>query len=478
MDGDRSKVMLSCSFKEARVQVGVASQYLNIGITMYRILIFISIIVQVQHRFHKAVAFVVSRNANLQSTNHIDRSVLYKNPTDGDNDISISEDSDASSSAFEEMRRLLENSWNMPTMGRIPTTPENAVDECVDAMKRLVQENKVENNDNNIFFIDILLPQYDISYGDRIYDEIYTTEFCTRFVQQLQIPTVIVYRDHTTVNTISRILNSRSDLNRNDKSEYRNENIVDSTPLMESDDFDPEAMQNDDPTIADFRKSLMQSWDTAKSTVDERNTVIPDEEKIPVEPDEEQQQQSSLYYRIGSLFGNATISKGADMIEDVMMAVQMNDGLPLEHEQMMIIVSPFSKEEMYAIRAIVDKYNRVVKDRKLTIVFFNCKLQPIPQEIIRGQTVYSILPLVGSRKDISSLSASRSQTQPKVVVLCRYPYDWQVYVDLGQGDVGFYCIASISVQDVKLNRLTWSIHGMDSKCCTTIHEPTTTATTT
>lgn len=427
---------------------------------MYRALLIFSIFGRMQHRFHKAAAFVVSRNAILQSTNHFYRFVLYKHQADDDsNDISKSRDSDASSSsssAFEEMRRLLENSWNLPTMGRIPTTPENAVDECVDAMKRLVQENKVASNDNNIFFIDILLPQYDISYGEKIYDEIYTAEFCTQFVQQLQIQTVIVYRDHTTVSTISRLLNARGDFNRKDKSKERIENTIDSTPMMEFDDFDQEVMQNDDPAVADFRKSLMQNWGTAINTFDENSTVIPDEEMVPVEPSEELQQQESLYYRIGSLFGNATISKGADMIEDVMMAVQMNDGLPLEHEQMMIIVSPISKEEMYAIRAIVDKYatGRAVKDRKLTIAFFNCKVQPIPQEIIRGQTVYSILPLVGSRKDISSSSASRSPTQPKVVVLCRYPYDWQVYVDLGQGGVGFNCIASISVQDVKLNRLS------------------------
>jgi hypothetical protein len=232
---------------------------------------------------------------------------------------------------------------------------------------------------------------------------------------------------------------------------------------VEYDDFNDitESIQNDDPSIADFRKSLLQSWEASTNIVDSENARIPEEEKLEGDGKrvgvdittgnlQEQESQPKLHYRIGSLFGNATISKGADMIEDVMMAVKMNDGLPLDHEQMMIIVSPVSKEEMYAIRAIVNKYNDT-RDKKLMIVLFNCKLQPMPQEIMRGETIYSILPLIGKKKDTASMAATRNPQQPKVVVLRRYPYDWQVYLDSG-GDSGFDCIASMSVQELQLNR--------------------------
>ena len=451
--------------------IEVRTQTVNDSMIMvkYRIL-FIGIIVNLlQHKCCTTDGFAVARNAKLlcqgptEHQNDIDRFVLYKTLSDDDNDSSGSSDSgsSSSSSAFEEMRQLLENAWNIPTMGRIPTTPENAVDECVDAMQRLIQQNVNEKVQSNIYFIDILLPQYDISYGDKVYDEIYTAEFCIQFIQQLQIPTVIVYKDQAIVNTISRILNARSVTKSSDKSE---EQPVAIDRPLEYDDFEEmESMQKDDLSIADFRKSLMQTWDTSPSTVDSGNTRIPDEEKIEQEEKKREidiiagtRQQQKLYYRIGSLFGNATISKGADMIEDVMRAVQMNDGLPYDHEQMMVIISPISKEEMYAIRAIVNKYNEV-KSRKVTIVLFNCKLQPMPQEIMRGQTIYSILPLIGKKKDASLSTATGSLVQPKVVVLCRYPYDWQVHVDLGIiANGGFECIASIPVRDVQLLRSSTS----------------------
>jgi hypothetical protein len=418
-------------------------------------MIIASVLLLLQNHFSTTSAFVATHAAKLfqddppaSHKNNFDRFLRQSYLSDDFNDNSGSSDSGSSPSSFEEMRQLLENSWNVTIMGRTPTNPESAVDECVDAMQRLLKQKHEDNDDKIVYFIDILLPQYDISYGDKIYDEVYTAEFCTQFIQHLQIPTVLVYRDQQSVNTISRILNARKSTKILDKEEGQ---------PVEYDDFVSESMQNDDPNIFDFRKSLMQSWETTASTADEENSNIPDEEKI--QPDKERidttissnsQQQTKLCYRIGSLFGSATISKGADMIEDVMMAIQMNDGLPLDHEQMMMIVSPISKEEMYAIRAIVNKYNEA-KGKKVLIIFFNCKLQPMPQEIIRGETIYSLLPLIGKRKESSTLNTSRSPYQPKVVVLRRYPHDWQIYVDL---DDGFNCIASISAQDVKLNRLS------------------------
>jgi hypothetical protein len=224
-------------------------------------------------------------------------------------------------------------------------------------------------------------------------------------------------------------------------------------------------------------KSLIQSWDLpSSSTADADAPSLYDDDSIPIEErlldddtinddiiiETSNNNKKQQYYRIASLFGSSIISKGSDMIDDVKHAITTNNGLPYDHEQMIMIVSSISKEEMYAVRAIVNKYN----NNKL-IVVMNCKLQPIPQELIRGQTIYSILPFIAQIKDSGSKSTSasngdninksiattitgssntntNSNVVPKVVVLRRYPHNWEIFVNVGRG---FDIVTSVSDND-------------------------------
>jgi hypothetical protein len=411
---------------------------------------------------------------------------------DGDSDA---DDSDSVVDGLVEMRRLLEDAWDVPMMGRVPTTPNNAVDECVDAMRRLLAERQQSEtntttttttyNNNNIYFIDILLPQYDITYGSKIYDEILMAEFCIQFVNRLQIQSVIIFKDDGIVNTVTQILNLRDNRNniRRDESNCLVSTITKKTLSdksafkVEYDDFEGinvdsvdtnDSIMNDtDQSIADFRESLMKSWDTSTKLTALGDDNIPEEERLidsevqtnsdiifDIESVEKTKFEPRQYHRIASLFGSSIISKGADMIEDVMAAIKTNQGLPTNSEQMMIIVSAVSNEEMYAVRAIANKYN---SSSNKTILFINCKLQPTPQELIRGQTIYSILPFIAQIKGsghgiggstVSNTNASNTSTSqrsnpivPKVVVLRRYPYNWEIFVNLGHG---FDIVTSVS----------------------------------
>jgi hypothetical protein len=90
---------------------------------------------------------------------------------------------------LDEMRRSLEQAWNQNTMGRIPTTSEMAVLECVEAIQAAQQQQQQQPQDEaqlrvassgssrtattpKMYLIDLLLPQYDITAGSQVYDEL------------------------------------------------------------------------------------------------------------------------------------------------------------------------------------------------------------------------------------------------------------------------------------------------------------------
>ena len=120
------------------------------------------------------------------------------------------------------------------------------------------------------------------------------------------------------------------------------------------------------------------------------------------------------------------------MLDDVVKAVQTN-AQPSEDEETIIILSPISREEMVAVRSLVAKY-----EGKKKIILVNSHLEPIPRELRQAETVYSVLPLVANiRKSGVNIFASQNAEEealpPKVVVMRRYPRDWEVYVDIGHG---------------------------------------------
>ena len=176
--------------------------------------------------------------------------------------------------------------------------------------------------------------------------------------------------------------------------------------------------------VDQFRAQLDRIWGSPESLA---ISDIFDEERVETTSTSDGRTRAEMSvkrYRLASLFGDAPISTGPDMMDDVIAAVSAN-GKPYDNEDNIIILSPVSKEEMIAIRALVGQYMKTKK-----IILVNCKLDaPLPPELIGAETVYSILPLIAK-------SASRrieDRDDPKVVVLRRFPRDWEIYVDVGDG---------------------------------------------
>lgn len=372
---------------------------------------------------------------------------------------------------LDDMRRLLEASWNVDTMGTVPTNPQDAADAAATCIESAV------DNGESLFFVDLLLPSYDISQGTNMYDEVLAVEFCIALAKSMEEKSCILVRDDKTKDAVNRVLDAR-ERNRLDEDD---EEDGSEKKLVEEDDDDGEEEEDvefyDDfadfggaigssdsdatekpslskegdlpePTedVDAFREQLMAKWD--EPTVEGGN--VPTEEPVEksesddsapsqpkqksVSPAKETSKQpapptTDRFYRLASLFGDAKISVGPDMMDQVINAVGEN-GKPTDEEETIIILSAVEQDEMIAVRSLVAKYKGNKK-----IVLVNCKLDPLPRELIRANTVYSILPLV-ARPVVSAQNIfgrenppEESLTPPKVVVMRRYPKDWEVYVD-------------------------------------------------
>jgi hypothetical protein len=180
--------------------------------------------------------------------------------------------------------------------------------------------------------------------------------------------------------------------------------------------------------VESFREQLMSGWDGVETTTEEPlEPSTPEKASETPNPKEKETEEIPLKrYRLSSLFGSSNISQGAYMMENVAEALRAN-ALLEEEEENLIILSAISREEMIAVRILAAKYAN-----QKSIVLVNCKLDPLPRELLGAQTVYSILPLILRRKDDGQSSGDKT-SQPKVVVLRRYPKDWEVYMDVGSG---------------------------------------------
>jgi len=366
---------------------------------------------------------------------------------------------------LEDMRRLLEASWNVDTMGAVPTNPKDAADAAATSIQSAMLD-----SGESLFFVDLLLPSYDISQGTNMYDEVLAVEFCIALAESLEGKSCLLVRDEKTRNSVNRVLEARErsslDEDQEDEELVNDDDEEDEEEVEFFDDFadfggpiggpdaeTPSTAQGDvaPPTtredVDSFREQLMDKWDepitegtdlfigetTEKpKTADappqkpkEKNSKPPAKKTTkPVTPSSDDR-----LYRLASLFGDAKISSGPDMIDQVVKAVGEN-GKPTEDEETIIILSAVEKDEMIAVRSLVAKYKGEKK-----IVLVNCQLDPLPRELIRANTVYSILPLVArpvvSEQNVFGAEKPQNEgvTPPKVVVMRRYPKDWEVYVD-------------------------------------------------
>ena len=338
---------------------------------------------------------------------------------------------------LEAMRRLLEVSWNADTMGEVPSNPEAAANEAYGAIMSASEDGK------NLFFVDLLLPSYE--KGERLYDEVLAVEYCIALSSCLKGKSEILVRDEKTFKTVRRVLDARErnrdktddqidDYDSEDEDEEDNQNRGSGDEIRGAFARSPSSSPGSTDVDA-FRRKLISNWDTNDDDY-EAVQDIPKEERIPMnEPDRkspsEKLQTSNRSYRLASMFGDEIISRGSDMPADVVRAIQTH-ALPYDEEENIIILSAISREEMVAIRSLVDAYEGTKR-----IIMVNCKLDPMPRELLLAETVYSILPLMakptGSESRKNAGTRNDTSTSPKVVVLRRYPRDWEIYVDMGRG---------------------------------------------
>lgn len=341
------------------------------------------------------------------------------------------------------MRRMLEESWNTSKMGRVPADPESAAKEAFSSILQAAGataadgENLVEEDSmSGIFFVDLLLPSYDMSIlqqGVNLYDEVAAVEYCISLANCFKGKTEILVKDNTIVKTVTKILKAREDLE-SEKAAAENGLISDGDIVFGSgDDESGEPAQADatvrlDSDDADrdaFRQQLLANWNDYSSDPieDGIDTSRPKtKNKVPT--------SNSKSYRLASLFGNYRIFKGADMANLVIQAVREN-ALPAADENNIIILGARGQDEMVAVRGLVAKYANQKK-----IILVNSQFQPVPRELLSAETVYSVLPLAGKKagnNDNGNTNDEGEKPPPKIVVLRRYPKDWEVFVDVGIG---------------------------------------------
>eukprot|EP00536_Pseudo-nitzschia_multiseries_P001122 jgi/Psemu1/180391/e_gw1.14.284.1 len=383
------------------------------------------------------------------------------------------------------MRRMLEESWNTSKMGRVPADPESAAKEAYSSILQAAgakategEEFVEEDNTAGVFFVDLLLPAYDMSLkqdGVNLYDEVLAVEYCIALADCFKGKTEIVVRDDSIVRTVAKILKAREErelekareeeeqkraLEEEERRKAKEEeerrktqeegegteiivsdgdfifgdgSLEDDTEDTE-DDAEEDSVFNVESESDEFRKKLLASWNDVSDSTPDDGTDIPSTESILSSIESETVSEAPTIapkpYRLASLFGNARVIEGPDMASVVVGAVRAN-ALPADDEDSIIILSASGNDEMVAVRALVTKYESQKK-----IILVNCQFQPVPRELMTAETVYSVLPLAGKKKantDDGPSDDGNQQPSPKIVVLRRYPKDWEVFVDVGIG---------------------------------------------
>jgi hypothetical protein len=258
-----------------------------------------------------------------------------------------------------------------------------------------------------------------------------------------------VVRDNKTIETVRRILDRREQAEtkaaaaavaQTGSPTINKDNIEDNDDEEEEEeDEDLLAMDTTDKDDIDsFRAKLAAEWNledepTRNTETQERRTSEYSQSNSVQKSTATKTTTSKQKYRLCSMLGEAVgIRSGPDMQKDVIESVKAN-ALPREEEDTMIILSAASPPELVAIRALVAQYESSKK-----IVLVNCRTQPLPRELSKAQTVYSVLPLVGkpvaeSKRNGPPARSKTMTTSPRIVVLRRFPRDWEIFVDTGTG---------------------------------------------
>jgi hypothetical protein len=304
----------------------------------------------------------------------------------------------------------------------------------------------------SIFFIDLLLPAFDITQGSNLYDEVLCVEYCIGLAECFKDKSRILVRDQKTVDIVQRILDRREKERLGAEplqsdSEHNGGELAtdDSDDINETDILDDTAVDKSISStvgVDAFQQQLMSSW----KSIDDREKSPPEVNKASSSdaplPKSKTRDTMEKRYQLASLFGDSKISQGADMMQEVVNALYRH-AMPDEDQKNLIILSAIAMDEMVAVRSLASKYSG-----QKNIILVNCKLDPIPRELYGADTVYSMLPLIARAKNAEQVVPRGGETIPKAVVLRRYPGDWQVFVDMGNG----FILANTAPSDLSNKR--------------------------
>ncbi|GAX25612.1 hypothetical protein FisN_28Hh087 [Fistulifera solaris] len=338
---------------------------------------------------------------------------------------SSNNDHDEEEDRMQQLRSLLETSWNQSLMGNIPTTPMAAAQEIADCF--FTHENA------GVSIIDLQLPSLDLRQGARWYDAVLAADVAHLLVERLvqrqrdnnvdandtnkQTPSsskkaLLLVRDEATVRSIERVWEKRAlSFTEDDTEEEENDEEEDEQEM--SNNNEETTVLYDDFADFGFLESIaaVESLSTSSPNASDsqqkprkRNTETIDRRRIQLQ----------------SLFGEAIISEGADMEQKVIRALQSNVVSYLKEQQDEIdtiaMIAPVTRPEVMAICALVQKYAKTMR-----IILINPHFaKPRPMELQHAKTVYSLRPFLVRAKD------SR-KTLTKIVVLKR-KQEWEVFI--------------------------------------------------
>ena len=129
------------------------------------------------------------------------------------------------------------------------------------------------------------------------------------------------------------------------------------------------------------------------------------------------------------------------MINNVVRSVSSNAKVRSDGD-VIVILAPISQQELVGVWWLMSKYGK-----SKTIIIFNNKLHPLPNELMFAETCYSVFPLI-ARLSTSSLDENGERpSNPKIVLLWRFPRDWEIHIDINEG-LGFELAGSVPAVDV------------------------------
>ena len=395
------------------------------------------------------------------------------------------------------MRFLLEKSWNENTMGIVPKSPEMAAQAAAKSVyEAMCDEKRILLVDIHMSDYDISCGEQ--SYDETLAVEFcvkLAQELKDLRSEDADVP--IVLKNERSRRVVERILNARletvaveeeEDIPSKSMLEEDGNDVDENDDSNQENEVSPE--QNDDEDIDAFRRQLMSNWESSEGSVDQDDDLNKEDSSDDVlifndfddfegasdqffqtqeadtpasinedvvskdsnEVDSESihsrdnvsdgsgvinsKNDKSKGYRLISLLGDTRVRENsADILDTVNNAVDEAAIREIEDDDVAIILSSSSKEEMLAVRRLVSMHGF---DK--TLIFVNAKLDPIPIELVRAKYVvsYSFMPLIAQNQDDPDASI-------KIVVLRRYPARWEIYIDAGveYGDDGFQFVESI-----------------------------------